>query len=178
MKHLLTFKLFEGLNNGINSVFPDNFNFYKDPEKLYHLTNNPSVKTDGLLINKSKSHHFIEGIYLTDSLYVASNYRYLDGEKKDWYIIEIPFKNLNIEKMYPDDYELFDLIDDTYTYVLDYFGIDETRGNQKMIWESLDYRHSLYLCEQLIYNDNITPDKFSKMLTEDEVNKELQINFN
>ena len=70
--------------------------------------------------------------------------------------------------MKPDDWELFQMVNDDWDDLKEYFGIENgkdvmsDRDNQ-IIWENLDYRHSLYICEQIIYTRNISPDLFSKV---------------
>lgn len=152
----------------------------KKPEYLYHLCPSNAindVKINGLQIKYSKQHKFINGIYLADSLYTASNYSFLDENRNDYFIIEIPFSNLNTLYMMPDDYEVMDLLEDEkdeYIYLLNYLGIDKVSGNEKYIWNNLDYRHSLYICGQLLYIKDIPSKLFSKIYNKEEIKKILR----
>lgn len=156
--------------------------FKKNPEFLYHLTSNKTlndIKKNGLKTASSKQHKFDKGIYLADSIYTASNYSFLDDDKSDYSIIEIPFGLLSINKMRPDDYEMLDLFEDDYAdykELLDSLGVErgEVYDNSKHIYDSLDYRYSLFVCGQLLYIDNIKPDKFSKIYSKKDAEKAMK----
>ena len=161
------FNLYEKLNHSIDSFFVESV-LNKKPKFLYHLTSGEDfrkIEKDGLKVEYSKQHQFVQGIYLSNSIYISATYRY---DKEDSKIIEIPFNNLNEKYMKPDDWELFQMVNDDWDDLKEYFGIENgkdvmsDRDNQ-IIWENLDYRHSLYICEQIIYTRNISPDLFSKV---------------
>lgn len=155
---------------------------YKNPKFLYHLTpskNIVDVKTNGLKIEYSKQHKFVQGIYLTDDFYTASNYKFLDENHDDYFIIEIPFKNLNTEFMFPDDYELFDLLEDEYLEyedLLSPLGIEEGEvyNNMEYIWKTLTWKDSMRICNQILYTKNIKPIDFSKIYNQKEIDKKLR----
>lgn len=165
------FNLFES-NKEIDSFF-DKKILNKKPKFLYHLTsgdNLMNVMKVGLSPDKSRSHQYVNGVYLTNNLYVALTYKY---DKNDCHVIEIPFNNLNVKYMKPDDWEFFQSINDDWDDVKNYFKYSTTMMDselEKEIWNSLDYRHSLYICEQMIYTKQITPDLFSNIYTEAEAN--------
>lgn len=76
--------------------------------------------------------------------------------------------------MKPDDWELFQIIDDDWEDIKEYFDIFRMNERDKqIIWETLDYRHSLYICEQLIYTRNIPSNLFSNVYNEMEFEKIL-----
>jgi hypothetical protein len=199
MKHLKSFKLFEaqqgyqkvqiGYQKKENSYKTFQTGYKKKGSELednvlntdlskrqfdnfYHLI--PStiindVKENGLQIKYSKQHKFEPGIYLASSLYVAKQYSFLDEYREDYYIVEIPFNNLEEEYMKPDDYELFDLIDDEYPQILDDLGLERTWDNQKLVWQSINYKESLYICEQILYTKDILPSQFSNIYHKNEL---------
>jgi len=156
--------------------------FNQNPKFLYHLTGEDTIndiKNNGLQIKYSKQHKFENGIYLADSIYTASNYSFLDVNRENYYIIEISFNNLDIEYMKPDDYEMIDLLYEEfleYEELLNNIGIEsenEIYDNIKHIYNSLNYKHSLFICGQLLYTKDIEPSKFSRILTKQETNKFL-----
>lgn len=159
------------------------FKNFKEPEYLYHLTGADTIeniKLNGLQIKYSKQHKFERGIYLADSIYTASNYSFLDTNREDYYIIEIPFKNLNPRYMKPDDYEMFDLLDDEYEdykALLDYIGIERSEINSNLhhIYTALEWKHSLFISGQLKYIRDIEPSKFSSVYSKKEVQKKLNV---
>lgn len=182
MKHLRLFEEFEEPYyfgneepNSIDDILRGGQD-YIVPKYLYHLTpanNIEDVMKNGLKVETSKQHYFTPGVYLTNSIYVAETYKYLSDEfVENWYIIQIPFGNLNEEFMKPDDYELFDLLEDEWSEVLKYLRIPHPYNigtNKKMVWDSMTYEQSLFICNQMLYTKNITPDKFSRVFTKDEI---------
>lgn len=153
-----------------------NMSSWKPPKYLYHLTPHDyinDVKKNGLQIKYSKQHKFERGIYLTDDFSVAIQYQYLDEERDNFYIIEIPFNKLNPNYMKPDDYELFDIIEDEWQDILDFLGIYEVRGNEQLIWESLDYEHSIFICNQILYTQDIKSVDFSNVYDKKLSNQKL-----
>ena len=172
----------ESLNTKIDEFFGNKERLNDVPKVLYHLTSSEyieSVKKNGLLIEKSKPHKFGNGIYLTDDFYTAWNYRFLDEWREDYYIIEIPFNKLDESYMEPDDYETFDCLEDDrgeYEELLDYLGIEEGEvyDNERYLYNTLDYRHSLYICNQLKYMKDISPDKFSKIYNKKEIDEKFE----
>jgi hypothetical protein len=179
---ITNFKLYES-NKEIDSFF-DKKAINKNPKFLYHLTsgeNLMNVMKDGLSPNNSKSHRYVNGVYLTNNLYVALTYKY---NKHDCHIIEIPFNNLNVKYMKPDDWEFFQQIDDDWEDLKNYFkykcekdtsfnNSTTTMGDEleNIIWNTLNYKHSLFICEQMLYTKQITPDLFSNVYTESEANE-------
>jgi len=179
----------KSLKNNIKTTMKEFLNenwidskFNKNPDYLYHLTGDDTIEEimlNGLETKYSKQHKFEMGIYLANSIYTASNYSFLDVKRENYYIIETPFRNLNVNYMKPDDYEMIDLLYEEYLdyeELLDSIGIDdkeEIYNNIKYIYNSLDYRHSLYICGQLLYTQDIPPKQFSRILSRNEVNEFL-----
>jgi len=167
---ITNFNLYE-----IDSFF-DKKKLNKKPEFLYHLTSGENfnkIIKNGLSVKSSIYHQFVQGIYLTDSMYIASTYKF---EKENCHIIEIHFNKLNSRYMKPDDWELFQIIDDDWEDIKEYFDIFRMNERDKqIIWETLDYRHSLYICEQLIYTRNIPSNLFSNVYDEIEIEKMLNL---
>ena len=166
----------------LNENWIDN-RYTKNPNYLYHLTGSDTienVKLNGLDIEFSKQHKFENGIYLADTIYTASNYSFLDVNRENYYIIEIPFQSLDVKYMKPDDYEMFDLLYEEYLdydELLNSIGVEDKEeifNNMKHIYNNLDYRHSLFICGQLLYTKNISPKQFSRILSKNEINKFLK----
>ena len=113
MKYLKKFNLFNESNNYIDNLIGFDSDKINKDFNFYHLSpanNIEFIEKNGLLIDRSKQHKFEKGIYLADSIYVAHQYRFLDEDINDYFIIEIPgkmFPKLNIcnnkiiDKKYP-----------------------------------------------------------------------------
>lgn len=86
------------------------------PKYLYHLTNETNYRNilkEGELSPKySKQSKIRKGIYLSDDISVADNYRGFYDEDEKVVLLKIKTSNLNPNSFYPDDYELQDFLDD------------------------------------------------------------------
>ena len=168
------------LNKRIRKILKETIK-YKNPKFLYHGTfskNIDNIKKNGLKVDCSIQHKFECGIYLASDFFVAANYMMMGEIGEDFFVIEIPFESLSTNHMKPDDYELFDLLYDDYLEykdILDDIGIEqeEIYNNTKFIYNSLDYRDSLYICQQLLYTKNIKPNLFSRIYNKSDIKKKL-----
>lgn len=176
MKYLKMFESFKKteIQEDIIKIigFGDSNKFFKNFYHAFPKNILEDVEINGLQIEYSQAHRYEKGIYLTDNIGTAITYEWLTENdiNGEVLIAEIPFKNLNVDYMKPDDYELFDLIKevDVYENILDYFNIDVIEGNEeneKLIWDNINYLHSLWICEQMLYTSDISYDSISNIYT-------------
>lgn len=156
------------LNNNIENISLSDTYHVNNPKFLYHLTsgiNINSIRQNGLCVDYSIQHTYSKCIYLCDSIDNALKCAEQCGITEDYYVIEIPFINLDVGNMRPDDYKMINMIYseyDKFSLLID-MNKEDIYDNANDIYNALTYNHSLYICEQMLYVTNISPFLFSNV---------------
>jgi hypothetical protein len=116
-----------------------------EPGVLYHGTrksNVEEIKKHGLKPDMTKSS--LPAVFLTDSKFIADNYRFMHIAGEDWTVLEIDMNKLDWSKLGPDNFELADALADD--------------ANEERTWDECTWEESLEICNQVAYHGVIPPD--------------------
>jgi DNA-directed RNA polymerase subunit RPC12/RpoP len=145
------------LQESIRRILMEEFN--QLPKYLYHLTSDENYKNilmEGFLNPKySKQSKRKKGIYLSDDISVAENYRFFYEPNEKVVLLKIKTSSLNEDSFYPDDYELQDFLDDGG------WGVDEDIEYSR--WYDVPWQLSLKWVNQIQYLEPIPISEIKKI---------------
>ena len=145
------------LQESIRKVLREEFN--QLPKYLYHLTSDENYKNilmeGGLNPKYSKQSKRKKGIYLSDDISVAENYRFFYEPNEKVVLLKIKTSSLNEDLFYPDDYELQDFLDDGG------WGVDEDIEYSR--WYDVPWQLSLKWVNQIQYLEPIPISEIKKI---------------
>ena len=145
------------LQESIRKILREEFN--QLPKYLYHLTSDENYKNilmEGFLNPKySKQSKRKKGIYLSDDISVAENYRFFYEPNEKVVLLKIKTSSLNEDSFYPDDYELQDFLNDGG------WGVDEDIEYSR--WYDVPWQLSLKWVNQIQYLEPIPISEIKKI---------------
>jgi DNA-directed RNA polymerase subunit RPC12/RpoP len=145
------------LQESIRRILREEFN--QLPKYLYHLTSDENYKNilmEGVLNPKySKQSKRKKGIYLSDDISVAENYRFFYEPNEKVVLLKIKTSSLNEDSFYPDDYELQEFLDDGG------WGVDEDIEYSR--WYDVPWQLSLKWVNQIQYLEPIPISEIKKI---------------
>ena len=147
----------KNLQESIRRILREEFN--QLPKYLYHLTSDENYKNilmEGVLNPKySKQSKRKKGIYLSDDISVAENYRFFYEPNEKVVLLKIKTSSLNEDSFYPDDYELQDFLNDGG------WGVDE--DIEYSSWYDVPWQLSLKWVNQIQYLEPIPISEIKKI---------------